>query len=84
MNRVSNGILNPKKNKDTLTVDRLESALDVLAEAIVFMGEEGAKFLPIFKRIEEELVALNARNEALASVISRVKLSRARTVGLSS
>ncbi|QSY95916.1 hypothetical protein J2J97_08400 [Rhizobium bangladeshense] len=67
-----------------ITIQRLEDALDRLAEAIVFMGDDGMKFLPIFRRVENELAELKRRHEEMAAILERVKRSRHRREGLPS
>lgn len=68
-----------------ITPDLLERCLDQLAFEIDRAGpEKGLKALPIFERIEKELAALRAKDDAMASVRDRLSRSRDRKATRSS
>lgn len=67
-----------------LTVERVERALDKLAEIIVFLGDDGVNLLPIFERVEADLETMKASTDRLASVRERLKRSKDRKEGLPS
>lgn len=73
-----------KSAGNPVTIQRLENALDRLAEAIVFMGDDGLKFLPVYRRVETELAAMKRCHEEMAAIRERVKQSRHRREGLPS
>ncbi|NTD85427.1 hypothetical protein [Agrobacterium tumefaciens] len=64
-----------------LTVERVEQALDKLAEIIVFLGDDGVNLLPIFERVEADLETMKASTDRLASVRERLKRSKDRKEG---
>lgn len=61
-----------------VTIERVERALDKLAEMIVMMGDDGMKALPIYDRLESELEAMKAGADRLASVYKRADEVRRR------
>ncbi|NTD96427.1 hypothetical protein G6M26_31940 [Agrobacterium tumefaciens] len=64
-----------------MTVERVEQALDKLAEIIVFLGDDGVNLLPIFERVEADLETMKASTDRLASVRERLKRSKDRKEG---
>lgn len=62
-----------------ITVDRIERALDRLAQLMVDVGADGVRCLPIYERLESELHALKDRDGKMAAVLARVKQSKGRT-----
>ncbi|MCZ7888086.1 hypothetical protein [Agrobacterium salinitolerans] len=62
-----------------VTVERVERALDKLAEIIVFLGEEGVNVLPLYERLEVELEPmkqLEAKMDEIRTRATRSKLRR--------
>lgn len=64
--------------KRQVTIERIERALDRLAEIIVDFGEDGKKLLPIYRRLEEEAEALRADQSLLDQVRRRLSQSEHR------
>jgi len=61
-----------------VTPERIERALDRVAEIIVAYGDEGHKFLPLYDRLEKELRACQAIDQRLADARRRFQRSRDR------
>lgn len=57
----------------TISSKRIERALDVLAYWIVRLGPDGEKCLPIYDRLENELVDMKKREERLRDIRKRVQ-----------
>ena len=55
----------------TVTAERIEKALDGLAGIIAAAGEAGRAYLPIFARLERELVAARADDATMAAALAR-------------
>lgn len=68
-------ILAPKP----VTIERIERALDRLAEIMIDLGEDGPKCLPIYERLETELATLRDSDDKMAAVRERAKRSKDRT-----
>ena len=51
----------------TVTAERIERALDGLAGIIAAAGEAGRAYLPIFARLERELVAVRADDATMSA-----------------
>lgn len=62
-----------KSTSEVLTVERVERALDKLAQMIVLMGDEGHCMLPLYERVESELDTMKAQMSKLSAVHLRVK-----------
>ncbi len=56
-----------------ITVDVLEKCLDRVALLIAESGEKGAVYLPIYDRLEAELIALKAKEDRMARIRARVR-----------
>jgi len=67
-----------------ITPERIERALDRVAEMIVVYGEEGRDFLPLYERLERELQEYQATEAKLAAVHQRFQRLQDRTAGRSS
>lgn len=74
-------MITTRANDAPLTVERVERALDKLAEIIVFLGDDGVNLLPIFERVEADLETMKASTDRLASVRERLKRSKDRKEG---
>lgn len=67
-----------------ITPERIENALDRLAELMVKLGEKGTLCLPIYERLESELEAIKTRDTQMAAVLARFKQSKDRRAARSS
>lgn len=56
-----------------ITVERIERAMDEVALAISMAGDRGATYLPIYERLERELLEFRARQTTLSSVRARLE-----------
>ena len=54
-----------------ITAADIELALDRLAQIMVADGAEGAAYLPIYQRLENELTAAQRKEDAMARVRAR-------------
>lgn len=70
-----------RDQSEPITVERIECALDTLALVMVRSGEEGRVYLPLYQNLEQELTKLRAEEDAMSSVLARVRRSTARTEG---
>lgn len=61
-----------------ISIERVERALDKLAEIIVFLGDDGVNVLPLYDRVESELETMKASADRLASVHKRADEVRRR------
>lgn len=59
-----------------VTAERIESALDGLAGIIADAGDGGRVYLPIFARLERELVEMREGDAAMAAVLARAARAR--------
>ncbi len=66
------------KLDEPLTVQRVERALDKLAETIVFLGDDGQKLLPLYDRLEKELAALKSSDSRMDEIRARAARSKLR------
>lgn len=66
------------KKEMPLTADRVERALDGLAEIMVKLGPEGRKCLPIYESIEKDLAVMRSAEDKMAAVRERAKRSKDR------
>lgn len=66
------------------TAENIERGLNDLAQIILAWGEEGAVFLPIYRRLEEELAALRVPDLLMDAVRDRAARSQAQTAERSS
>lgn len=62
-----------KAAKKPITVEKLEWCLDRVAIAIHKAGADGPVYLPIYERLERELLSLRQQQAAIASVQKRLK-----------
>lgn len=65
-----------------ITTERIERALDRLAEIMVELGERGAHYLPIYERLEREIAERKALENKMAAVHDRVKQLKDRKVAI--
>lgn len=61
--------------KQPITIERVERALDKLAEIIVLLGDDGVNVLPLYDRIEKELDALRTVHSKMDLVNERAQVS---------
>lgn len=54
-----------------ITVERIERALDILANIMVRSGPDGRVYLPLFENLEQELAALRAEEDVMSRVKAR-------------
>ena len=67
-----------------ITAERIERALDRVAEIIVAWGDKGESLLPLYDYLERALEEHRQKEERLAAVHQRVKQSLGRTATRSS
>lgn len=67
-----------------VTTQRIERALDRVAEIIVARGDHGEAWLPLYDHLERALKDHRAKEERLAAVRQRVIRSQDRTATRSS
>ncbi|BCG96980.1 hypothetical protein MesoLj131a_58440 [Mesorhizobium sp. 131-2-1] len=67
-----------------VTAERIERALNRVAEIIVARGDQGEAWLPLYDHLERALHDHHAKEERLAAVRQRVIRSRDRTAARSS
>lgn len=61
-----------------VTVERIERALDLLAEYIVKKGDEGWKWVPIYKKLDDELTRLKTLEDDMKVIRERARRSKAK------
>ncbi len=61
-----------------VTAERIERALDRLAEIMVQFGDEGRQCLPIYRRLKEELAAYRSMEDDMSEIRERAKRSKDR------
>ncbi|XAZ24039.1 hypothetical protein LVY75_12490 [Sinorhizobium sp. B11] len=61
-----------------VTIERIESALDLLAEFIVRKGREGWKWVPVYKKLDEELTRLKTLEDDRRAIRERAQRSKER------
>lgn len=66
------------KPDESVTAERIERALDKLAEIIVLLGENGVNVLPIYDRLEKELAALQSSDSRMDEIRARAAQSKLR------
>lgn len=64
-----------------LTAERIERALNRLAEIMIKLGSQGERCLPIYERLETELATWRAREHKMVEARERVKRSKAERRG---
>lgn len=60
-------------NDETITVAKLEWCLDRVALAMQKAGKDGDEYLPIYERLERELVSAKERKATMARARGRLK-----------
>lgn len=65
----------------SVTPERLDNALDRLAEVMIFMGDKGHIYLPIYERLEQELEQMRSADNKMSAVHARLKRSQDRKAG---
>jgi hypothetical protein len=68
------------RQPEPVTAERIEKALDGLAQIMVDAGAAGRAYLPLFQRLERELAEMRAVDDAMAAVVARARRSTGRTV----
>ncbi len=61
-----------------ITPERIEAALDHLAEIMVAFGDAGAIYIPLYERLERELVAARATEAKMAAIHEHAKRVKER------
>jgi hypothetical protein len=56
-----------------VTIERIERAMDEVALAIDMAGGRGVVYLPIYERLERELLDCRARQTTISSVKARLE-----------
>lgn len=56
-----------------VTIEDIEFAMDEVALAIDMAGAKGVVYLPIFERLERELLALRERQSTMSAVKARLE-----------
>lgn len=56
-----------------VTIEDIEFAMDEVALAIDMAGAKGIVYLPIFERLERELLALRERQSTMSAVKARLE-----------
>lgn len=69
---------------EQITAERIERALDRVAEIIIARGEQGEALLPLYDHLERALRDHRAKEERLEEVRQRVIRSRDRMAARSS
>lgn len=64
-----------------VTPERIERAMDRVAEIIVARGDRGREMLPMYDRLERMLIACRATEDRLSAVRHRFAVSQGRTEG---
>lgn len=59
-----------------ITRERIERAMDALAQWMVRLGPDGVKCLPIYERLERELETLSSTESKMAEIVARAKNAR--------
>lgn len=59
-----------------ITRERIERAMDTLAQWMVRLGPDGVKCLPIYERLERELEALSSKESKMVEIVARAKNAR--------
>lgn len=72
------------RGPEHVTAERIERALDRVAEIIVARGDQGEAWLPLYDHLQRALQDHQAKEERLAAVRQRVIRSRDRTTARSS
>lgn len=67
-----------KRKPKPVTIERLERALDRLAEFIVLKGAEGWKWVPIYKMLDAELIRLKTLKDDMSAIRKRARQSKDR------
>jgi hypothetical protein len=67
-----------------VTAERLERALDRLAEIMIDLGDEGRACIPIYERLDRELLAIRRAEDTMAAARARLTRSRDRTAAIPS
>lgn len=67
-----------------VTAERIERALDRIAEIIVARGDQGEAWLPLYEHLERALRDHKAREKRMAAVRERVTRSRGQREARSS
>ena len=65
--------MSKKVEGQKVTIERLEWALDRVALAIHKAGADGPTYLPIFERLERELLSLRQQQSVMSSVQARLQ-----------
>lgn len=68
-----------QRREKPITPERIERALDRLAQIMVDLGPDGPQCLPIYERLEQELAALQVTEYKMAAVRDRLTRSSRRT-----
>lgn len=66
------------KSGAPVSVERVERALDKLAEIIVFLGDDGVNVLPIYERLEMELEPMKRFEAKMGEIRARAARSKLR------
>lgn len=78
-------VVNPGSSQSQpITRDRIERAMDALAQWMVRLGPDGVKCLPIYERLEGELEALSSTESKMAEIFARAKRSKHQPAAQSS
>ena len=56
-----------------VTIERIERAMDEVALAIDMAGDRGAVYLPIYERLERQLLTLRERQSTISAVKARLE-----------
>ncbi|MBX4899483.1 hypothetical protein [Rhizobium bangladeshense] len=63
---------------EPVTLERIERALDLLAEFIVKKGRDGYKWVPVYKKLDTELTRLKALKDDMHAIRERAQRSKDR------
>lgn len=60
-----------------MKAEQIEHAMDRLAEIMMDLGDRGAHYLPIYERLESELVIFKAREAKMVEIRERARRVKA-------
>lgn len=65
-----------RQRTEPITIERVERALDKLAEAIILLGDDGVNVLPLYDHLESELETMKAHEVKMDKIRARAARSK--------